>query len=224
LTLRDQSVGHAEGTATVAPGGDRCAELDTILLGLIRRMGDAATAERLDRSLPLRSHCPMDWTWPMSGAALWVLDRVRAFHQTRRRVRVLVRDGFFMHGIGASPLTTPPNVLTSPPATGYASGRQEVVRYYFMKVTNLSADREIELTHAWFTGAPGEMLLTRRPLSVRLAVDETWEGWLNAATLAHVRNVERSGRALIAGRRRPIKSRLNKGVPPVGYVAEPAEH
>ena len=47
----------------------------------------------------------------------------------------------------------------------------------------------------------------------------TWEGWLNAATLAPVRNVERSGRALISGKKKPIKSRLNKGVPRVGRVA-----
>ena len=166
----------------------------------------------------------MDWTWPFSGAALWLLDRLRVLHQTRRRVRVLVRDGFFMHGVGASPLTTPPNLLATPPITGYVSGREEVVRYYFMKVTNTSADRDIVLTHAWFIGAPREMLMTRRPLEVRLTPDDTWEGWLNAATLAQARNMERSGRVLIAGRKKPIKSRLNKGAPPVGYVAEPREH
>jgi hypothetical protein len=68
-----------------------------------------------------------------------------------------------------------------------------------MKVTNTSHDRDIVLTHAWFTGAPRELLLTRRPLPVRLAYDDTWEGWLTAATLVHTRNVERSGRALVAG-------------------------
>jgi hypothetical protein len=159
---------------------------------------------------------PTEWTWPLSGAALWILDRLRALNQKRRRVRVLVHGGYFVHGFGASPLTTPPDMLSSPPVTGYGG---ELVRYYFMKVTNLSTDREIELTHAWFTGAPRDLLLTRRALPARLAADETWEGWLNAATLADAPNIERSGRVLIAGRKRPIKSRLNRGVPPVGHVA-----
>jgi hypothetical protein len=160
----------------------------------------------------------MDLTWLFSGAALWIGDRLRARQQKRRRVSVLVRDGYFMHGIGASPLTTPPDMLSSPPVTGYG-GSGEVIRYYFMKVTNLSPDREIELTHAWFDGAPREVLMTKRPLPARLAPDKTWEGWLNAATLAQFSNVERSGRVLITGRKKPVRSRLNKDVPPVGYVA-----
>ncbi len=133
----------------------------------------------------------MDLTWLLSGAALWLVDRFRVVQQKRRRAHVLVRDGFFMHETGASPLTTPPDMLSSPPVTGYG-GSGKVIRYYFMKVTNLSPDREIEVTHAWFTGAPQDLLMTKRPLPCRLAPDKTWEGWLNAATLAHVSNVEQS--------------------------------
>jgi hypothetical protein len=161
-----------------------------------------------------------DLTWLFSGAVLWVIDRYRGFRQARRRVRVLVRDGFFMHGTGASPLTTLTDMFSSPPVTGYG-GEGEVVRYYFMKVTNLSSNREIEVTHAWFAGADRELLMTRRPLPRRLAPDETWEGWLNAATLAHVSNVERAGRVLIAGRKKPVRSRLNRGGPPIGHIADP---
>jgi hypothetical protein len=58
----------------------------------------------------------MDLTWPFAGAALWILDRLRAVHQARRRVRALVRDGYFMHGVGASALTTPEDMLSSPPS------------------------------------------------------------------------------------------------------------
>jgi hypothetical protein len=159
----------------------------------------------------------MDPTSAVLEAGLRILDLFRAVVQGRRRVRVLVRDGYFMYGFGASPLTTPPEMNFSPPVTGYGGG--VYTRYYFMKVTNTSRDRDIVLTHAWFTDAPREMLLTRRPLPVRLAYDDTWEGWLNTATLAHARNIERSGRALIAGKKKPIKSRLNKDVPPVGPVA-----
>jgi hypothetical protein len=82
-------------------------------------------------------------------------------------------------------------------------------------------DREIEVTHAWFDGAPRDLLMTKRPLPCRLAPDKTWEGWLSAATLVHISNVERSGRVLIAGRKKPIRSRLNKDVPLVGHVADP---
>ena len=115
-------------------------------------------------------------------------------------MRVLAHQGYFLYGYGASPLTEPPPEMMnlSPPVTGY--GGDVYTRYYFMKVTNTSSDRDIVLTHAWFADAPREMLLTRRPLPVRLAYDDTWEGWLNAATLAPVRNVERSGRALISGK------------------------
>jgi hypothetical protein len=159
----------------------------------------------------------MDPTSAVLEAGLRILDLFRAAFQKRRRVRVLAHQGYFMYGVGASPLTTPPEMNFSPPVTGY--GENVYTRYYFMKATNTSRDRDIVVTHAWFTGAPREMLLTRRPLPARLEYDDTWEGWLNAATLAHARNVERSGRALIAGKKKPIKSRLNKGVPPVGPVA-----
>jgi hypothetical protein len=161
----------------------------------------------------------MDAISPFVGPAMRIADFFRSVVQKRRRVRVLVHQGYFMYGYGASPLTEPPPEMMnlSPPVTGY--GEKVYTRYYFMKVTNTSRDRDIVVTHAWFTGAPREMLLTRRPLYARLAYDDTWEGWLNAATLADARNVERSGRVVIAGKKKPFKSRLNKGVPPVGPVA-----
>jgi hypothetical protein len=165
----------------------------------------------------------MAWEGPVLGAGLravlWAIDRYRGYRQGRRRVSVLVHDAFFMDDVGASPLTTPPNMNWSVPATGTGGGG--VSRYYFMKVTNLSAGRDIEVTHAWFTGADRDFLMTRRPLPVRLAPDKTWEGWLNAATLAHVSNVEQAGRVSVAGIKKPIKSRRNEDVPPMGYVADP---
>ena len=60
-------------------------------------------------------------------------------------------------------------------------------------------DTLIEVTHARFAGADRDFLLTYRQLSVRLAPDKTWEGWLNAATLAHVPNVEFAGRVSVTG-------------------------
>jgi hypothetical protein len=168
-------------------------------------------------------------------AVLWAINRYRRYRQGRRRVSVLVHDAFFRDDVGASPLTTPPEMNWSMPATGTGewvgvrnwsmpatgTGGGGVIRYYFMKVANLSANRDIEVTHAWFEGAERDSLLTRRPLSVRLAPDKTWEGWLNAATLAHVPNVEFAGRVSVTGIKKPIKSRPNKDVPPFGYVADP---
>jgi hypothetical protein len=167
----------------------------------------------------------MAWEGPVLGtglrAVLWAIARYRRYRQGRRKVSVLVHHAFFMDDVGASPLTTPPNMVVnrSVPATG--TGGVGVSGYYFMKVTNLSADRDIEVTHARFIGADRDFVLTRRQLPVRLAPDKTWEGWLNAATLAHVPNVEFAGRVSVTGIRKPIKSRPNKDVPPIGRVADP---
>ena len=181
----------------------------------------------------------MAWEGPVLGAGLravlWAINRYRRSRQGRRKVSVLVHEAFWRDDIGASPLTTPPEMNWSMPATGTDEGVWALNRstpatgtggggvspYYFMKVANLSADRHIEVTHAWFEGAERDSLLTRRPLSVRLAPDKTWEGWLNAATLAHVPNVEFAGRVSVTGIKKPIKSRPNKDVPPFGYVADP---
>jgi len=93
--------------------------------------------------------------------------------------------------------------------------------YYFMKVTNLSQDQEIVITHVWFDADPPVHLVMReRPLPARLRPAETWEGWKEAAALAHVSNIEESGRVLLSDGR-TVRSRPNKDVPPVGYVAGP---
>jgi hypothetical protein len=132
------------------------------------------------------------------GPLLWIADRFRDFQQTRRRVRVLVHRAFFQGG--------------SDP-------------FYFVKVTNVSPTREAEITHVWFESNPRvDMLMPERPLPARLRPYETWEGWVPAARLAHASNVERLGRVLVTGRSRrkggkAVKSRPNKDVPPVGFVA-----
>lgn len=167
----------------------------------------------------------MAWEGPTMGAGLravlWAMNRYRRYRQGRRKVSVLVHDAFFRNDVGASPLTTPPNVIVNwgMPATGTGGGG--VSRYYFMKVANLSADRDIEVNQAWYEGADRDFLLTYRQLPVRLSPDKTWEGWLNAATLAHVSNVEFAGRVSVTGIKKPIKSRPNKNVPPIGRVADP---
>jgi hypothetical protein len=152
------------------------------------------------------------------GPFLWIIDSLRGFQQSRRRVRVLVHHGFFTGGIGASSLATPPDLLASPPVTGIA-GEAGVSGYYFVKVTNLSQGRDIEITHVWFAANPSvHLLMPERPLPARLRPDETWEGWVNAAALAHASEVERSGRVRLANGK-TVRSRRNKDVPPIGYIA-----
>jgi hypothetical protein len=53
--------------------------------------------------------------------------------------------------------------------------------YYFINVTNISLNREVEITHAWFDCSPQvHVLRPERPLPKRLKADETWETWVAA--------------------------------------------
>ena len=143
-----------------------------------------------------RAAARLVYTWCMMelGPLFWIFDRLQGFQQTRRRVRVVVHRGVFL-------------------------GRQDSPLYYFVKVTNLSQARDIEITHVWFDADPPvTLLMPERPLPTRLRPDETWEGWVEAAALTHVSNVERSGRVLLANGK-TVRSRWNKNIPPRGYVA-----
>jgi hypothetical protein len=122
-------------------------------------------------------------------------DLTRSWQQNRRRVRVLVHTADFM----GNPGNPQP--------------------YYFVKVTNLSNQREVEITHVWFATHPRvDMLNPARPLPARLRLDETWEGWIAADTLPVSPRTERLARVLLSNGK-IVKSRLNRTVPPVGYVA-----
>ena len=127
------------------------------------------------------------------GILLEITDRLRAFQQARRRLRVLVHRGFFQSG---------------------------PVPFYFVKVTNLSSARDVVITHVWFEAAPPvHLLLEERPLPKRLRPAETWEAWIPAADLAHAQYVERLGRVLMTAKRnRVVKSRPNTETPPAGFV------
>jgi hypothetical protein len=123
---------------------------------------------------------------------VWLLDTARQWHQKRRRVLVLVHKAYF---IGNS---TP---------------------YYFLKATNLSDTREIEITHVWFATNPEVHIVdSRRVLPARLKLDQTWEGWAPAALFPDVPRIERLGRVRLSNDT-VVKSRLNRKVPPVGFIA-----
>ena len=99
---------------------------------------------------------------------------------------------------------------------GY-QGRQQ----FLIKVTNLSPQREVEITHLWFeTNPPTQILNPVRPLPARLRLDETFETWIPVADVPTVDDLERMVRVQLSNGK-VVKSRLNKGVPPTGYIAGP---
>ena len=92
---------------------------------------------------------------------------------------------------------------------------------FFLNVTNLSKDRDIEVTHIWFDcqGTHIPVMQRDRQLPVRLRPDESWETWID------VENIPEHSRsdAFTRGRVRlstgsVVKSKWNKDVPPVGQV------
>jgi hypothetical protein len=106
--------------------------------------------------------------------------------------------------------------LTTTFAHGY-QGRQQ----FFIKVTNLSPQREVEITRLWFeTNPPTQILNPVRPLPARLRLDETFETWIPVADVPTVDDLERMVRVQLSNGK-VVKSRLNKGVPPTGYIAGP---
>ena len=123
---------------------------------------------------------------------LWFADLLRSWNQNRRRVRVLVHKAYFQGNPQA---------------------------HYFIKVTNLSDHRDVEITHVWFASTPRvDMLTQARPLPARLRPDQTWENWVPADLFSATAPVTRLGRVQLANTK-VVKSRLNRNVPPVGFVA-----
>jgi hypothetical protein len=130
-------------------------------------------------------------------------DQARRAHQRRRKVRVLVHRAVFLSGGGhqSSPL-----------------------EHFFIKVTNLSPKREVEVTHIWFeTKPPVQLVNPSRPLPARLRLDETFETWILVSAVPAEQGVERLVRVQLSNGK-IVKSRLNKNVPPVGHVAGPGSH
>lgn len=50
---------------------------------------------------------------------------------------------------------------------------------FFINITNLSRNREVEITHVWIKcGCQIPVIQRNRPLPKRLKPDETWETWI----------------------------------------------
>src|SRR4051794_31073004 len=93
--------------------------------------------------------------------------------QRRRKVRLTMHRAFFSQ-----------------------TGRQ----CYFMTVTNLSQEKEVEITHVWINGHPQVSAIPpERPLPKRLKPDETWETWIDVAQVQDTReDVFALGRARLS--------------------------
>jgi hypothetical protein len=97
-----------------------------------------------------------------------------------------------------------------------STGRQA----FFLNATNLSKDREIELTHVWLASSPPiAALRPERPLPKRLKPDETWETWIyvdDVPTDLHKSIVSLARARLSTGKQ--VRAKLNVDAPPIGTI------
>jgi hypothetical protein len=123
----------------------------------------------------------------------WIADKVVGFLVDRRRLRVTVHRA----------------VLT-------AAGQPA----YFVNITNLSRNREVEITHVYFDLDPQvHANQPSRPLPKRLKPDEVWETWVVEECLP----TTLGGRLFQLARVRLSTGRVagskeNKGVPDRGTI------
>jgi hypothetical protein len=114
----------------------------------------------------------------------------------RRKVKVLVHGAYFVPAGEGSP------------------------QYYFVNITNLSLNREVEITHVWFDLDPKVYVQPpERPLPKRLKVDETWETWVPASLLGgrSAEDVYDLARVRLSNDC-TFRSNENKNVPEMGFV------
>src|SRR5262245_12588493 len=122
-----------------------------------------------------------------------IFDKVWAAVGGRRRVRLTVHRAFF---------------------------KGTYRECFFVNVTNVSEDREIEITHIWFDCKPQIAVLhPDRMLPKRFRPDETWETWVDVTRIPA--NFHESAYTLARARLstgRIIKSTRNTNVPDEGWV------
>lgn len=93
--------------------------------------------------------------------------------------------------------------------------------FFFIKVTNLFRDRDIEITHVWVETNPKvHILVPERPLPVRLKSYETWETWVEALSVPErLRNYPYDLGRVKLSTGQTFRSKKNRDVPEKGYVA-----
>lgn len=134
---------------------------------------------------------------PLLGPFLWLVDLVGG----RQRVQVLVH-----------------REVNGQPVVDMATGTPVVC----MKVTNLSNTHDIQITHIWYEGTPSVPLFHPQRGWRRLPPAGECELCIPVDQLAHIPQVEVAGRVrLTRGRRRIVRSKPNRDVPPIGRTAPP---
>jgi len=92
---------------------------------------------------------------------------------------------------------------------------------YFVNLTNLSAQRPIEVTHVWYENGPVSIPIHQpsRPLPVRLALDQSWETWIAEAIVSPeaANDASRCFRARLSTGE-IFESSPSVNVPPIGTV------
>lgn len=91
---------------------------------------------------------------------------------------------------------------------------------YFVKVTNLSNQGDITLTHVWVKdgGSERDIVNSVKPLPKRLAPTEQWETWFEKSLITDQEGVFKNVRAVLSTGK-VCKSRINKDVRPFGNIA-----
>lgn len=91
---------------------------------------------------------------------------------------------------------------------------------YFINVTNISLQRDVEITHVWMDCSDELPVLNPlRPLPRRIKPEESWETWIAMNSLPQ--SVRDDGYDLARVRLsngRIFKSKENKNIPGAGYV------
>jgi len=94
------------------------------------------------------------------------------------------------------------------------------VECLFLNITNLSSNKEIEITHVWIDNNPQIAVKNKdRPLPKRLKPDESWETWIRISKIPEQildDPFEKARLRISTGR--IIKSNENKNVPKSGSV------
>jgi hypothetical protein len=89
---------------------------------------------------------------------------------------------------------------------------------FFVTVTNLSRNREVEIVRVWFTSVPSVEVLAQ-PLPRRLKTDESWATWVSVDAIDAIDLPYAESRfrvRLSSGK--DVPSRANPDPAPVGYI------
>lgn len=91
---------------------------------------------------------------------------------------------------------------------------------YFINVTNLSLQRDTEITHVWIEHDEAIHILNpARRLPRRLKPEETWETWIHVERLpSSIREEAYTLARVRLSNGRVVKSKNNDNVPSAGYV------